>query len=206
MEMSDLPGALESILFAAGAPVPEIKIAEALELPQETFEAALSELADRYRFERRGIRIVKLADDWQMTTSGEYAAQVRRALELRKPPPLSKAALEVLSIIAYYQPVTRAYIEQIRGVDSSNTVGILAERGLIEDCGYLDLPGHPRIFRTTPAFLRTFGLSSLEEMPALGELVDGQPELEGQMTFETVSDEAAEQGTAEALDGTQEDE
>ena len=191
MEINDLPGALESILFAAGAPVSEAKIAEALELPEETVESALTALADKYSFERRGLRIVRLDHDWQMTTSGEYASEVRRALELRKPPALSKAALEVLSIIAYYQPVTRAYIEQIRGVDSSNTVGILAERGLIEDCGCLDLPGRPRIFRTTPAFLRTFGLSSIDEMPELSDRGEGM--MEGQITFDSAVTEPSEE-------------
>ena len=169
----------ESILFASGAPISTSRIADALELPESVVESALTELSDKYSFERRGLRIVKLEQEWQMTTSGEYAAEVRRALELRKPPPLSRAALEVLSIIAYYQPVTRAYIEQIRGVDSSNTVGMLAERGLIEDCGCLDLPGKPRIFRTTPAFLRVFGLGSINDLPsvadsAAADMPDGQ--------------------------------
>ena len=185
MDINDLSGVLESILFAAGAPVGAAKIAEALELSEETVEAALKDLADKYSFERRGIRIVHLENEWQMTTSGEHAPQVRRALELRKPPPLSKAALEVLSIIAYYQPVTRAYIEQIRGVDSSNTVGMLAERGLIEDCGSLNLPGHPRVFRTTPAFLRAFGLESINELPSITDMPD--PNMpEGQITFDSM--------------------
>jgi len=200
MEINDLPGALESILFASGSPISTERIAEALELSGEVVEAALSELADRYSFERRGIRIVHLENEWQMTTSGEFAPQVRRALELRKPPPLSKAALEVLSIIAYYQPVTRAYIEQIRGVDSSNTVGMLAERGLIEDCGFLDLPGRPRTFRTTPAFLRTFGLESINELPSVADAPNFSAP-EGQITFDS-----GDLGTVDTITGSNEEE
>ncbi len=182
MDINDLGAVLEGILFASGGAVAQSKIAEALELPEETVEAALSELSGRYSFERRGMRIVRLEDSWQMTSSPEFAPQVRRALELRKPPPLSRAAMEVLAVIAYYQPVTRAYIEQIRGVDSSSTVGSLAERGLVEDCGYMDVPGRPRLFRTTDAFLRTFGISGLSELPDIGAHEEGM--LEGQLKIE----------------------
>jgi len=184
MEIIDLESAIESILFAAGSPISGEKIAEALELEQETVDAALSSLADKYGFERRGMRIVRLDRAWQMTTASEFSEVVRRALELRKPPSLSRAALEVLSIIAYYQPVTRAYIEQIRGVDSSATVGMLAERGLIEDCGYLDLPGRPRLFRTTAAFLRAFGISSLGELPDITDPVPAPGMIEGQLILD----------------------
>lgn len=169
MDINDLGAVLEGILFASGGSVAQSKIAESLELPEETVEAALEKLAGEYGFERRGMRIVRMEDSWQMTSSPEFAAEVRRALELRKPPPLSRAAMEVLAIIAYYQPVTRMYIEQIRGVDSSSTVGILAERGLVEDCGYMDVPGRPRLFRTTDAFLRTFGIATLGDLPDIGE-------------------------------------
>ena len=173
MDINDLGAVLEGILFASGGAVAQAKIAEALELPEETVETALTELAGKYSFERRGMRIVRLEDSWQMTSSPEFAAEVRRALELRKPPPLSRAAMEVLAVIAYYQPVTRAYIEQIRGVDSSSTVGSLAERGLVEDCGYMDVPGRPRLFRTTDAFLRTFGITNISELPDIGEHDEG---------------------------------
>lgn len=191
MDINDLSAVLEGILFASGGSVSQAKIAEALELPEETVEAALEQLAGKYRFERRGIRIVRLEDAWQMTSSPEFAPEVRRALELRKPPPLSKAAMEVLALIAYYQPVTRAYIEQIRGVDSSSTVGNLSERGLIEDCGYMDVPGRPRLFRTTDAFLRSFGITHLSELPDIGEHEEGM--MSGQLKIgESVDGEADE--------------
>lgn len=189
MDINDLGAVLEGILFASGGSVAQSKIAESLELPEETVEAALEKLAGEYGFERRGMRIVRMEDSWQMTSSPEFAAEVRRALELRKPPPLSRAAMEVLAIIAYYQPVTRMYIEQIRGVDSSSTVGILAERGLVEDCGYMDVPGRPRLFRTTDAFLRTFGITTLGELPDIGE--PDADMLKGQMR---IGDENAADG------------
>ncbi len=187
MDINDLGAVLEGILFASGGSVAQSKIAESLELPEETVEAALEKLAGEYGFERRGMRIVRMEDSWQMTSSPEFAAEVRRALELRKPPPLSRAAMEVLAIIAYYQPVTRMYIEQIRGVDSSSTVGILAERGLVEDCGYMDVPGRPRLFRTTDAFLRTFGIATLGDLPDIGE--QDAEMLKGQMR---IGDETAD--------------
>lgn len=189
MDINDLGAVLEGILFASGGAVAQSKIAESLELPEETVEAALEKLAGEYGFERRGMRIVRMEDSWQMTSSPEFAAEVRRALELRKPPPLSRAAMEVLAIIAYYQPVTRMYIEQIRGVDSSSTVGILAERGLVEDCGYMDVPGRPRLFRTTDAFLRTFGITTLGDLPDIGE--PDADMLKGQMR---IGDEGAVDG------------
>lgn len=191
MDINDLGAVLEGILFASGGAVAQSKIAESLELPEETVEAALEKLAGEYGFERRGMRIVRMEDSWQMTSSPEFAAEVRRALELRKPPPLSRAAMEVLAIIAYYQPVTRMYIEQIRGVDSSSTVGILAERGLVEDCGYMDVPGRPRLFRTTDAFLRTFGITTLGDLPDIGE--PDADMLKGQMRIGDENADGAEQ-------------
>ncbi len=199
LDINDLGAVLEGILFASGGSIAQTKIAEALELPEETVEFALEQLAGKYRFERRGMRIVRLENAWQMTSSPEFAPQVRRALELRKPPPLSKAGMEVLAIIAYYQPVTRAYIEQIRGVDSSSTVGSLCERGLIEDCGYMDVPGRPRLFRTTDAFLRTFGITHLTELPDIGEREEGM--MQGQLKIgEAAESEPGE--SAESVDIT----
>jgi len=110
---------------------------------------------------------VKLEDSLQLCSSPEFADYIRLALETRKPPQLSPPALEVLAITAYFQPVTRAYIEQIRGVDSVYTLGLLMERGLIESCGRLAAPGRPMLYKTTHAFLRTFGIESTGELPEL---------------------------------------
>jgi len=130
---------------------------------------AAEALMDRYLYEQRGIRIVALEDKFQMCSESRFAPAVRKAIETRKPPALTQTAIEVLSIIAYSQPVTKSYVEKIRGVDSSYTVNSLAEKGIIEECGRLDAPGRPALYRTTDQFLRIFGISSLDELPALPE-------------------------------------
>ena len=167
MELKELEAAIEGILFAAGDPVPVERICFTLEQDKETVESVCQKLADEYSFERRGIRLLKLENSWQMCSAPEYAASIRKAFENRKPAKLSQPALEVLAIIAYFQPVTRAYIEQIRGVDSSYTVGLLLERDLICEAGRLSVPGRPMQFRTTKNFLRSFGLTSLDDLPEL---------------------------------------
>ena len=167
MEISDLEAAIEGILFASGEPVAAERLALALALDLDTVNAITTRLADYYSFQRRGIRLLKLDGSFQLCSSSEYSEPIQKALETRKPAKLSQPALEVLSIIAYYQPVTRAYIDQIRGVDSAYTVGLLLDRKLIEECGKLAVPGRPILYRTTVDFLRTFGLSSLDALPEL---------------------------------------
>ena len=137
--------------------------------------AAADTLADTYSFERRGIRILKLEDGYQMVSSGEMADFVTKALETRKPPKLSASQLETLTIVAYYQPATKAMVEQIRGVDSSYSVAALMNKKLIEEAGRLNVPGRPIQYRTTPDFLRTFGISSLEELPPIEKVDFGEP-------------------------------
>ncbi|MDR1735641.1 MAG: SMC-Scp complex subunit ScpB [Oscillospiraceae bacterium] len=176
MEKAKIESALESILFASGEPVALSRMAEALEISAEDAGVGLKALADRLRFERRGMRVVEMDGLYQMVSSPEFAELIRAVLEERKPAPLSKAALEVLSIVAYHQPVTRAEIERIRGVDSSNTVQLLCGKELIAEAGRLDVLGHPMQFRTTPVFLRAFGLRDLRDLPDLDEL-------EGQLTL-----------------------
>jgi len=170
MEAFEIESAIESILFVSGEPVALARIAAVLGVSEAETEAAADRLRDRYSFERRGIRLVRLEDSFQLCSSPEFADYIRLALETRKPPQLSQPALEVLAVVAYFQPVTRAYIEQIRGVDSAYTVGLLQDRELIEACGRLAAPGRPMIYRTTPAFLRTFGLESLRELPELPQI------------------------------------
>ncbi len=167
MELKELESAIEGILFAAGDPVPTERICVTLGQDRDTVDSVCQSLAGRYSYERRGIRIVRLESSWQMCSAPEQAPWIRKALEGRKPAKLSQPALEVLSIVAYFQPVTRAYIEQIRGVDSSYTVGLLLERELICEAGRLNVPGRPMQFRTTKTFLRSFGLTSLEDLPEL---------------------------------------
>ena len=160
---------IESILFASGDPFPIERLMALLDLSREDVLAAARRIGDAYRFENRGIRLLILEDSLQLGSAPENADWVRRALDTRKPARLSPAALEVLAIAAYFQPVTRTYIEQIRGVDSSYTVGLLVDKGFLEPCGRLDAPGRPMQFQTTAAFLRVFGLESLEELPAYGD-------------------------------------
>ena len=165
----DTDSIIESILFAAGDPYPVERLMALLDLSREEVMASAQRIGDRYRYENRGIRLLVLEDALQLGSAPENADWVRRALDTRKPARLSPAALEVLAIAAYFQPVTRTYIEQIRGVDSSYTVSLLTEKGFLEPCGRLDAPGRPMQFKTTAAFLRVFGLSSLEELPSFGE-------------------------------------
>lgn len=175
MEVKELKSALEGVLFASGEPVPVERLCLGLEVDRPTLDAVAQQLMDQYSYERRGIRLLRLGTSYQLCSAPEYAPYIRKTLESRKPARLSQPALEVLSIIAYYQPVTRAYIDQMRGVDSAYTVGLLLERELIEEAGRLSVPGRPTLFRTTKTFLRTFGLSNLEELPELPETTkDGE--------------------------------
>ena len=129
MDRKELESALEAILFASGEPVQVDRICVALDIDRPTAEQLLQKLMDYYAYERRGIRLLKIDDSWQLCSAPDYAETIRKAFEIRKPAKLSQPALEVLTIIAYYQPTTRAYVDQIRGVDSSYTVGLLLDRG-----------------------------------------------------------------------------
>jgi len=173
----NLSSTLEAILFAAGESVPLARLSLVLGRDEEEIARALEDLGAVYEKEKRGMRILRLDDKVQMCSAPEYAGVISACLEQRKPPMLSQAALETLAVVAYFQPVTRAYVEQVRGVDSSYSVSVLVERGLIEECGRLEAPGRPAIFRTTDVFLRTMGISRLSELPVLPE-VSGSEGLE----------------------------
>ena len=170
MDKIELKSAIEAILFASGDPVSAERLALVLDSDQETILETGAALAEEYEAAGRGIRLVRLNDSLQLHSAPEHAEVITRALEQRRPPKLSQTSLEVLAIVAYFQPVTRAYIEQMRGLDSSYTVGVLTERGMIEPCGHLETVGRPTLYRTTDLFLRTIGVSSLEELPPLPEL------------------------------------
>lgn len=175
MEHSELQRAIEAILFASGEPVEISRLAMALEADEKDIESAADALLDELAFNRRGMRILRLEKAYQMVSSGEMADYVTKALETRKPPKLSASQLEALTIVAYYQPATKAMVEQIRGVDSSYSIGALLNKKLIEDAGRLNVPGRPILYRTTPDFLRTFGLTSLEELPPIDKVSLGEP-------------------------------
>ncbi len=175
MDMEQLKRAIEAVLFAAGERVEASRLAFALDADEADILAAADALANELAFERRGIRILKLDTGYQMVSSGEMADHVTKALETRKPPKLSASQLEALTIIAYYQPATKAMVEQIRGVDSSYSITALMNKKLIEEAGRLNVPGRPIQYKTTPDFLRTFGISSLEELPEIEKVNFGEP-------------------------------
>lgn len=190
MDQIQLQRGIEAILFAAGERIEVSRLAMALEADEKDIVKAADALADSLAFDRRGIRILKLDKGYQMVSSGEMADYVTKALETRKPPKLSSSQLEALTIIAYYQPATKAMVEQIRGVDSSYSLSALMNKKLIEEAGRLNVPGRPIQYRTTPDFLRTFGLSSLEELPQIEKVNFGEPVAVQQEIQEPAKEEA----------------
>ena len=211
MEIKEIESAIEGILFAAGDPVGVERLCMALDLDRATVDAVCQRLADYYSYERRGVRLLRLENSYQLCSAPEHADCIRRAFESRRPARLSQPALEVLAIIAYYQPTTRAYVDQIRGVDSAYTISLLLDRKLIEECGRLQVPGRPHLYRTTKQFLRAFHLTSLDDLPELPDLggegqmrisEDGQivdpadtAAVTGADTPETADDPAEEENT-----------
>lgn len=179
-ELHELECALEAVLFAAGDSVSEGKLCAVLQADKATLRNAAQNLGDYYDFNRRGIKLLRLDDRYQLASRADYAQMVRNTLETRKPQNLTPAALEVLAIIAYKQPVTKTYIEQVRGVDSAYTLSSLVDKGLVADCGRLDVPGRPILYQTTETFLRAFGLSSVSQLPALESFGEQDPQ---QMTL-----------------------
>ena len=174
MEREELERVIEAVLFAAGEPVAAERIAAAAACDETEVHEAAKALMDRLAFDRRGVRVLRLENSYQMCSASEMISYITTALETRKPPKLSASQLETLTIIAYYQPATKAYVEQIRGVDSAYTISALVTKKLIEECGRLNVPGRPIQYRTTPDFLRTFGLSSLAELPEIDRMQFGK--------------------------------
>ena len=165
--MADNKAAVEAILFASGASVETDRIAEALEISVKETESLITSLIDDYTRENRGITIIKLNKAYQMVSVKEYAPHIRKVMDLRRNTPLSQAALEVLAVVAYNQPVTKAFVEQVRGVDCSGVIGSLTTKGLVEEKGRLELPGRPLLYGTTENFLRCFNLEKIEDLPPL---------------------------------------
>ena len=191
MELIELQRAIEAILFASGERIDVNRLAMALEAEPSEIIAAADALADDFSFNRRGIRIMRLEDGYQMVSSGEMADYITKALETRKPPKLSASQLETLTIIAYYQPATKAMVEQIRGVDSAYSITALLNKRLIEDAGRLNVPGRPIQYRTTPDFLRTFNLNSLEDLPEIEKVSLGEPVMEDNVQQQMQIEEGA---------------
>ena len=158
---------LEAVLFASGEPVPVSRLAQACEVSESAVQTALQQLAAWYEKQKSAICVQQLGDSWQMCTHPAYATVIQRAVETKKAAPLSAAAMEVLTIVAYNQPVSKSFVEHVRGVDSSSVVNTLVEKELLTEAGRLDVPGKPVAYATTPHFPRGFGLQSLDELPPL---------------------------------------
>ena len=185
MKASKLQAAVEAILFASGEPIELERIAEALEIEPDVCEQVILNLSAKLDERNSGICVLKLDNMYQLSSRTEYAEIIRDVLELRKNTPLSSAAFEVLAVIAYNQPVTKSFIEQVRGVDCSGVIGSLTTKGLLEEKGRLELPGRPLLYGTTENFLRCFNISSLEELPPLPEQNDENAEAaDGEKTGE----------------------
>ena len=192
MQLNEKAAAIEAILFASGEPVEDSRIAEAAEIEKNDVESLIKLLNERYNDAESALEIIRLGNKFQMCTRKKYADNIRAVMESKKQIPLSNAAMEALTIIAYNQPVTKGFVESVRGVDSAAVVNSLVEKGLLEEAGRLDVPGRPVAFRTTANFLRCFGLTSLDDLPPLVRddedrqttLFEGS-EAEGQETDET---------------------
>ena len=180
MHLDDKISIVEAIIFASGDAVDGERIAEAAQLEYDTVDKLVKLINDRYESTNSALRILKLENGYQMTTRKEYAPFVKTALETKKNTVLSQAALEALTIVAYNQPVTKGFVEQVRGVDSSGVINSLVEKELLEEAGRLDLPGRPVAYRTTPNFLRCFQLESITALPPL-------PNHDNQMTIDEIS-------------------
>lgn len=187
MEIKEYKAAIEAILFAHAEPLPADRLAELLELDAETVHRLAGDLMSEINTRAGGLSMVRLDDAYQLCTRKEFAGLIRQALDIRRNTPLSQAAMEVLAIVAYNQPVTKAFVEQVRGVDCSAVMQGLAQKNLIEERGRLELPGKPLLYGTTPVFLRSFGISKLDELPPLP-----QKEEEARMV-ETTLEEVIEQ-------------
>ena len=167
MEITKKLGAIEAILFASGDPIEIYRLSEASGVDVGTIPRLVRLLNERYDDCGSGLCIKKLDSSYQMCTREEFAPMIKTALETKRSTPLSNAAMETLTIIAYNQPVSKGFIANVRGIDSSSVVNNLVEKGLIEEAGRLDIPGKPIVYRTTPVFLRSFGLASTDDLPIL---------------------------------------
>ena len=185
MTLTEGIAAIEAVMFAYGDPITIDKLSEASGVDAETCAKLVDRLEQQYNVRESGLRILRINNGFQIAAGTEFADNIKKALETRRQQPLSQAAMETLAIVAYNQPVTNAFVEQVRGIDSSSVMRSLVERGLLEEAGRLDLPGRPISYRTTDTFLRCFGLSRIEELPPL-------PDQEGQLDFDELEEMARE--------------
>ncbi len=209
MKLEYLGAALEAVLFAAGEPMETDRLAEALGVTAEEITAAAGALMNALEESGSGLQLLVLGESWQLTTRADFAEEIRAALEVKRNTPLSNAAMETLTIIAYNQPVTKGFVERVRGVDSGSVVNTLVERGLLEEAGRIEVPGRPVTYRTTAHFLRTFGMQSLADLPPLP--TSGEPDLfdvqtaEGEDTVEDLAEDLPELDNLETVESADPD-
>ena len=209
MKLEYLGAALEAVLFAAGEPMETDRLAEALGVTAEEITAAAGALMNALEESGSGLQLLVLGESWQLTTRADFAEEIRAALEVKRNTPLSNAAMETLTIIAYNQPVTKGFVERVRGVDSGSVVNTLGERGLLEEAGRIEVPGRPVTYRTTAHFLRTFGMQSLADLPPLP--TSGEPDLfdvqtaEGEDTVEDLAEDLPELDNLETVESADPD-
>lgn len=201
-QLKNIEGAIEAILYAAGYPVKYEKIAEVLGLDVKNTKKLISHMSEEFNKEdsKRGVLLLTFDDTCQFCTKEQYAPYIREALGIRRGGNLSASSMEVLAIVAYNQPLTRSFVDQVRGVDSSYAMNSLIDKGLIEACGRLDAPGRPMLYATTEKFLRVFGLTSLTELPATETLLPPKEEtpvvIDGNFTDEDAGQTAIEEAEA----------
>lgn len=200
MKIDEKISVLEAILFSSGEPMESSKLAEAIDVDKSTLDKLIELLNDRYLNCSSALKVYLLNDSYQLGTKEEYAGYIKKAMETKNNSKLSQAAFEVLTIIAYNQPVTKGFVEHVRGVDSSSVVNSLVEKGLLEEAGRIDVPGRPIAFKTTANFLRSFKLKSLDDLPPL-------PNQERQVSFDDVLDEETKElyGSESGFENTDEE-
>lgn len=184
MNKQQLLSALEAVIFSSGDPISIERLSQVFEIEPEKIEKAADDLAEKLNNNNSGIRLLRLENTYQLSTREEYADYIKKAFDIRRRTPLSPAALEVLAVIAYNQPVTRSFIEQVRGVDCSGVVSTLVEKELIEERGRLELPGKPLLYGTTKNFLRCFNLSDLSDLPELPKNTPDESDVGEQLAIE----------------------
>lgn len=186
MTTAELIPAFEAVLFSGGEPLSIDRFSQVFDITPEKVVEVMEALSKRLNAKDKGVELVRMENTYQLATKKEYAAYIKKMFDIKRRTPLSPAALEVLAVVAYNQPVTKSFIEQVRGVDCSGVVTTLVEKGLIEERGRLELPGKPLLYGTTKNFLRCFGISDLSELPPLpknedaSEVVGEQIPLDGE--------------------------
>lgn len=189
MTVKELIPAFEAVLFSAGEPLSIDRFSQVFEIEPETVTEVMEKLSEKLDSGKSGIQLLRMENMYQLATREKYADYIKKTFDIKRRTPLSPAALEVLAVVAYNQPVTKSFIEQVRGVDCSGVVTTLVEKGLIEERGRLELPGRPLLYGTTKNFLRCFSMSDLSELPPLPKNENDQRDVAEQLPMEEDSEQ-----------------